>query len=200
MRAGADYLGSYRCAWTARLGWWRPFAHRPDHHCRSVVTSGTADRPGPDRDYVHECQHSRADTRRVSHGPVALVADFLDQPAARLGRPGDERADAAATATQRPSTSARSDRCHIDGLCRPSPDARTCLGRHALSLDLLAYFAIVRHVGYALCVHPRAPADRARAVHPTHDITRTRHQYHHRCRLFRRRHDHRDHDLHAALL
>ena len=61
----------------------RPVADRADHHRRPVVAARAPGGAGPHLDHVHEREHPRPGARRLAHRSSALVADFLDQSAAR---------------------------------------------------------------------------------------------------------------------
>src|SRR5205814_3916728 len=150
LRVGADDLAACPCAGTARPRRWRFVADRADHHRRSAVAARTTGGAGSDLDHVHERQHPRPGPRRITDRSATLVADILDQSAARRRRPGDERARSATTAAQRTSASTRYDRRRLDGRRGAVADAGARLGWHALSMDFLAYSRFAGGIGRAL--------------------------------------------------
>ena len=97
-----------------------------------------ADHPGLYVDHVHDREHARAGARRPAHRSFPLVADLLDQCAARPDRAGDHRPGAAQIAAARSAAPARRARRRVDGRRSAVADDRARLGRHVVSVGLMA--------------------------------------------------------------
>ena len=130
---------------------------------------------------------------------IALVADLLDQPADGRGRALHHLSRPAQAAAPRAPAPARRHRRRAAGGGGGRAHAGDDLGRHALSLDVLADRSDARRLGRGLGAVRAAARECGRAADPAHRAARAGGDAHRPRRLLQHRRHHRALDLCAAL-
>ncbi len=118
--------------------WWRVDGAGANHHRRHRIAAGAGAVPGLHRRRIRNELDRRAGGRRLPHRASRLVADLLDQPAARACRARHDLRRAQARAVHAGEAPARLSRRAFDDRRRGRAAVRPVTGWRALRMDLAA--------------------------------------------------------------